>query len=94
MNAKREKEIRAMGAIPTSVVGELLAEIDRLRDEQRAGFAREDGFRRELIRLRVALRSVKHMLIIPAAEYVPAIPDCWEVIDRALGDPDTSVDTH
>ena len=31
-----------------------------------------------------ALRDVNQVLIVPAAEYVPAIPDAWNVIDRAL----------
>jgi len=35
-------------------------------------------------RLITALKQVKHELLIPAAEYVPAIPACWEIIDAAL----------
>lgn len=35
-------------------------------------------------RLIAALNQVKHELLIPAAEYVPAIPACWEIIDAAL----------
>lgn len=31
-----------------------------------------------------ALRSAKRELTIPAAEYVPAIPVVWEILDRAL----------
>jgi len=31
-----------------------------------------------------ALERVKRMLIIPAAEYVPTIPEVWDVIDAAL----------
>jgi len=27
---------------------------------------------------------VKQTLLIPAAEYVPAIPDAWGIIDEAL----------
>lgn len=34
--------------------------------------------------LRSALERVKEELTIPAAEYVPAIPDCWNIIDAAL----------
>lgn len=34
--------------------------------------------------LRKALADVKHTLLIPAAEYVPAIPDAWSIIDEAL----------
>lgn len=35
--------------------------------------------------LRQALKDVKHTLTIPAAEFVPAIPDAWSIIDDALG---------
>lgn len=31
-----------------------------------------------------ALRKVNEILTVPAAEYVPAIPDAWAVIDAAL----------
>ena len=34
--------------------------------------------------LEAALRRVKHELLIPAAEYVPAIPAVWDIIDAAL----------
>lgn len=34
--------------------------------------------------LRQALSDVKRTLTIPAAEYVPAIPDAWTLIDAAL----------
>lgn len=34
--------------------------------------------------LETALRRVKQELTIPAAEYVPAIPACWDIIDAAL----------
>ena len=34
--------------------------------------------------LEAALRRVKHELLIPAAEYVPAIPAAWDTIDAAL----------
>lgn len=44
----------------------------------------DDSDRRK--RCEVALRTLKDMLTIPAAEYVPAIPDCWRVIDHALGE--------
>ena len=36
--------------------------------------------------LEAALREVMETLTVPAAEYVPAIPDAWGVIRRALGD--------
>jgi hypothetical protein len=32
-----------------------------------------------------ALRDVDDVLAVPAAEYVPAIPDAWAIIDRAIG---------
>ena len=35
-------------------------------------------------RLREALKHVNEILTIPAAEYVPAIPDAWAVIEAAL----------
>lgn len=38
----------------------------------------------EIMRLRQALKTVGTMLQIPAAEYVPAIPEVWDVIDAAL----------
>lgn len=31
-----------------------------------------------------ALRRIKAELTIPAAEYVPAIPACWTIVDEAL----------
>jgi hypothetical protein len=34
--------------------------------------------------LEAALRRVLHTLTIPAAEYVPAIPDAWAIIEDAL----------
>lgn len=34
--------------------------------------------------LRQALERVKQVLTVPAAEYVPAIPDAWAIIDQAL----------
>jgi hypothetical protein len=34
--------------------------------------------------LEAALRKVDQILSIPAAEYVPAIPDAWGVIAAAL----------
>jgi hypothetical protein len=34
--------------------------------------------------LRRALSNVKQTLLIPAAEYVPAIPDAWDIIDDAM----------
>ena len=34
--------------------------------------------------LEAAPRRVKHELLIPAAEYVPAIPAVWDIIDAAL----------
>ncbi len=37
--------------------------------------------------LEAALRRVKQELTIPAAEYVPAIPAVWEIIDAALERP-------
>lgn len=40
-------------------------------------------------RLIAALKRVKHELLIPAAEYVPAIPACWEIIDAALASSST-----
>lgn len=33
-----------------------------------------------------ALKYIKQMLTIPAAEYVPAIPDVWEFIDEILNE--------
>jgi hypothetical protein len=42
------------------------------------------GVEAENDRLREALERVKQELIIPAAEYVPAIPACWDIIDAAL----------
>jgi hypothetical protein len=41
---------------------------------------------REVERLREALNRVSATLQVPAAEYVPAIPDAWEIIDAALGE--------
>lgn len=35
-------------------------------------------------RLRKALRDVSYTLQVPAAEYVPAIRDAWDIIDAAL----------
>lgn len=35
--------------------------------------------------LELALREVNTILTVPAAEYVPAIPDAWKVIEKALG---------
>lgn len=35
-------------------------------------------------RLSGALRRVEETLRVPAAEYVPAIPDAWKIIDEAL----------
>jgi hypothetical protein len=34
--------------------------------------------------LRQALERVQQVLTVPAAEYVPAIPDAWAIIDQAL----------
>jgi hypothetical protein len=34
--------------------------------------------------LEAALRDVRGILTVPAAEYVPAIPDAWARIDAAL----------
>jgi hypothetical protein len=45
-------------------------DIDRLEDRVR--------------KLEGALRRVKQELMIPAAEYVPAIVDVWGIIDAAL----------
>lgn len=33
-----------------------------------------------------ALQESKRVLTVPAAEYVPAIPDAWSVIDDALAE--------
>lgn len=35
-------------------------------------------------RMREALEQVSAMLTIPAAEYVPAIGECYPILDRAL----------
>ena len=35
-------------------------------------------------RLRAALRQVNQTLMVPAAEYVPAISDAWKIIEGAL----------
>lgn len=42
--------------------------------------------RDRLARLERALADVKRVLTVPAAEYVPAIPDAWGIIDAALAD--------
>lgn len=42
--------------------------------------------------LKSALRSIKRELTIPAAEYVPAIPVVWRIIDAALNPAPTSTD--
>ena len=55
------------------------AKITALQSDLHAAREREAG-------LREALERVKAALLIPAAEYVPAIPDAWEIIDRALSD--------
>lgn len=34
--------------------------------------------------LKLELKNVNRALTIPAAEYVPAIPEAWTLIDRAL----------
>ncbi len=44
----------------------------------------EPDYVREHARLRAALRKIGEMLTIPAAEYVPAISDVFDVIDEAL----------
>ena len=31
-----------------------------------------------------ALRKIKHTLLVPAAEYVPAIPDAVDLVERAV----------
>ncbi len=53
-----------------------------------AAWAEERKLRRanlaEIDALLAALKQVKLILTIPAAEYVPAIPDAWEVIDKAI----------
>jgi hypothetical protein len=41
----------------------------------------------EIKALRASLGEIKHELLIPAAEYVPAIPAVWDIIDKALGEP-------
>ena len=40
--------------------------------------------RRAVEGLRAALRDVKRILTVPAAEHVPAIPEAWSAIDAAL----------
>jgi hypothetical protein len=47
--------------------------------------AAESALIGEVERLREALSRVSATLQVPAAEYVPAIPDAWEIIDAALG---------
>lgn len=44
------------------------------------------SFSAENTRLRAALERVRAILTVPAAEYVPAIPDAWQAIDAALAD--------
>lgn len=39
---------------------------------------------RRTAELENALRLVKHELMIPAAEYVPAIPAVWDIIENVL----------
>jgi len=39
---------------------------------------------KEIEHLKQALRNVSEVLRVPAAEYVPAISDAWDIIDRAL----------
>lgn len=52
---------------------------DQLEDE----IERRD---QRIAKLEAALRRVKQELMIPAAEYVPAIPAVWGIIDAALND--------
>lgn len=42
------------------------------------------GLVAEVERLKDALGRVSNVLQVPAAEYVPAIPDAWSIIDGAL----------
>lgn len=41
-----------------------------------------------------ALRLLKEELTIPAAEYVPAIPACWDIIGAAIAKATGSSDFH
>ncbi len=45
-----------------------------------------DDLQRDRDRLRTALADTFHALRVPAAEYVPAITDAWDIIGNALGD--------
>jgi hypothetical protein len=53
--------------------------------EQAPWKAKATAAEREVEKLREALNRVSATLQVPAAEYVPAIPDAWEIIDAALG---------
>ena len=55
-----------------------------LKDEAPSWRTRAVDAEREVERLREALERVNQTLEVPAAEYVPAIPDAWEIIDAAL----------
>jgi hypothetical protein len=38
----------------------------------------------EMTQLRDAMKRANQILTVPAAEYVPAIPEAWDVLNRAL----------
>lgn len=46
-----------------------------------AGFSARDA---EIKMLTEALKTLNKHLTIPAAEYVPAIPEAWKIIEEAL----------
>lgn len=49
------------------------------------GLSEELRMRERIEALTKALRDVEDTLTVPAAEFVPAIPDAWDIIEQAIG---------
>lgn len=61
----------------------LSAPFVRGADNCRDALAAIKALRERVARLEAALEEIDRILTVPAAEYVPAIPDAWAVIKRA-----------
>lgn len=70
--------------ISTDVTANLVMSV--LRQRLQAAEERAEKLEGALKYATGALKSLRPVLTVPAAEYVPAIPDAWAIIDDAIAE--------